>query len=95
MSILPSFLSRLGDDNGVGGKLTIFAKSVIAEGFPVATHPNILTPHPGGPHHAAAKTIFKPTDATIIVEGKPIVKVGTLTTCGHPIMSGATTIIVP
>ena len=92
---MPVFLSRVGDDNGIGGKLTIGAKSVFAAGLPVATHPNVISPHPGGFRHKLAKTIVTPSDATIFVEGKPLVKVGTPTTCGHPIVTGAPTIIVP
>lgn len=95
MSVIPKFLSRVGDANLFGGKLTVGAKSVFASGLPVATHPNITTPHPFGFHHKAAKTILTPSDATIFVEGKPVVKVGTPTTCGDPIMQGAPTIIVP
>lgn len=92
---MPSFLSRIGDSNGVGGKLTVGAKTVFASGLPVALNPNIITPHPGGFHHKVSKTIIKPTDATVIVEGQPVVRVGTPTTCGHVIATGAKTIILP
>ena len=92
---MPGFLSRLGDNNGIGGKLVRTAKSVIPSGLPVAISPGPITPHPGGFHHKAAKTIVTPKDATVIAEGFPVVKSGTLTTCGHPIITGTKTIIVP
>jgi uncharacterized Zn-binding protein involved in type VI secretion len=92
---MPGFLSRLGDNNGIGGKLVRTAKSVIASGLPVALNPGPVTPHPGGFHHKAAKTIVGPTDMSVIVEGFPVVKTGTKTTCGHPIITGTKTIIVP
>lgn len=92
---MPSFLSRVGDVNNAGGKLLRGAKTVFAVGLPVALNPSPVTPHPYGKHHKVSKTIVKPTDATIIVEGQPVVRVGTPTTCGHVIATGAKTIILP
>lgn len=91
---MPSFLSRVGDVNTVGGKLIRGAKTVIASGLPVAINPSPVTSHPFGKHHKVSKTIVTPTDATVFVEGQPVVKVGTPTTCRHVISTGAKTIIV-
>lgn len=90
---MPGFLSRVGDNNGVGGKLIRGAKTVIASGLPAALNVSPITPHPGGLTHKSAKTI--PTPSTVIIEGSPIIKTGTKTTCGHPIITGSKTIIVP
>ena len=92
---MPRPISRFGDNNGVGGFLTRCAKTVIASGKPVALGPNPITPHPGGFHHKVSKTIVMPTDLTVLVEGQPVVGVGTKTTCGHPIVTGAITVIIP
>lgn len=90
---MPSYLSRVGDHNGIGGKLIRGAKTVIAAGRPAALNPSPITPHPAGPAHKIAKTI--PTPSTVIIEGSPIVKSGTMTTCKHSIITGSVTIIVP
>lgn len=90
---MPGPLSRIGDDNGFGGKLVRGAKTVFASGLPVALNPSPVTPHPWGFSHKVAKTII-PTVPTVFVEGNPVVNVGTATTCGHPIVTGANTIIV-
>lgn len=92
---MPKPISRVGDSNIVGGKLTVGAKSVIASGMPVALNPNVVTPHPSGFHHKAAKTIVGLNDFTVLVEGRPVVRLGTKTTCGHPIVTGAITVLVP
>ncbi len=81
-------LSRLGDTNGVGGKLTVGASSVFINGIPAAVHTNTISAHsPFGrahPPHAAAKTTGGVT-STVFIEGKPVVMKGTSTSCGHSI----------
>lgn len=90
---MPGFLSRIGDINTGKGRLLRGARTVFASGKNVALNSSPLTPHPAGARHKVSKTIPRPS--SIIIEGNPIVKVGTTTTCNHRILQGDRTIIVP
>jgi uncharacterized Zn-binding protein involved in type VI secretion len=92
---MPGFISRVTDTNEVGGQIVRGAVSVLAEGLPVGLHPSPITPHLGSPkplHAAATTTMGSPT---VFVEGFPVLRVTSPTTCGHTIIRGATSIIVP
>lgn len=88
-------ISRVGDSNQLGGKLMNGARTVIANGKPVATHPSSITPHQPkkDPRHARAYTVSG--SQSVIVEGKPAVKIGTRNTCGHYIIQGSSDIFIP
>lgn len=90
-------ICRVGDTNGVGGKLTEGSSTVLLDGLPIALHPNTITPHQPWPrkqhypqHHHDAKTVAG-YSTSLMVEGKPVVLVGTSTTCGHSIADGSST----
>jgi uncharacterized Zn-binding protein involved in type VI secretion len=90
-------LSRMGDANTTGGKITRGAGTVFANGIAVGLHVSGITPHApyGRPHppHKAAKT----TDGspTVICEGVPVLRVGSGNTCGHKIVQGSPDVNVP
>lgn len=88
-------ISRVGDANQAGGKLTMGAFTVFANGKPVATHPSFITPHPPhkDPRHNCAFTTSG--SLTVFAQGKPVVRVGTGNTCGHTIIQGSKDIFVP
>ncbi len=86
-------LSRIGDTNQVGGQIIRGAGTVFANGIPVGLHVSPITPHPAGPKHKASVTIT--ASPTVFVEGQPVLRVGTVTSCGHIIITGSPTIDVP
>jgi uncharacterized Zn-binding protein involved in type VI secretion len=87
-------VARLGDVNAVGGAIMRGAFTVMIEGKPAGLHPSQITPHaPYGqahPPHAAAVTTTG--SVTVMVEGSPLLLLGSGTTCGHPIVQGAFTV---
>lgn len=90
-------LSRKGDTNTVGGQIERGSPTVFANGLPVGLHVSKITSHsPWGkahpPHNAATTTLGSPT---VFADGMPVLKVGSTTTCGHPINTGSPDIEVP
>lgn len=89
--------SRLGDANTVGGKIMNGAKTVYINGQPAGLHVSQITPHspwgkPHPPHSASRTTEGSPT---VYVEGKPLLRKGSGTTCGHPIAEGSSDVFCP
>lgn len=95
MLSVPKPLSRVGDMNQAGGKILRGAKTVFATYLPVGIQPSPISPHPPFDHlHSVATTL--PINApTVFVEGFPVIRVGTLCSCGHPIAQGSLTVLVP
>jgi uncharacterized Zn-binding protein involved in type VI secretion len=85
-------LSRKGDANDAGGKLVTTASSVVVNGIEVAVHLSDITSHGGGPHAKSKTTEGSPT---VFAEGKPVVRVGSGSTCGHKIVQGSPNVNVP
>jgi len=89
-------VSRKGDANSAGGVITgPCAPTVIANGQPVSLPNDLVTPHPccGAPGcgvHCSAKTTGG--SATVYAEGKPIILIGDVDTCGHARSTGAPTV---
>jgi len=95
MLSVPKPLCRVGDMNQVGGKILRGAKTVFSNGLPVGINPSPISPHPPYKHgHSVAKTLplNKPT---VFVEGFPVIRVGTMCTCGHTIVKGSLNVFVP
>lgn len=88
---------RLGDVNSAGGATMSGSKKVTVNGLPLC-YPGIgVTPHPccGSPGcgiHCAARTSGGSTKVT--VEGKPVIRIGDVDTCGHPRATGSHNVIV-
>jgi uncharacterized Zn-binding protein involved in type VI secretion len=80
-------LSRVGDFNAVGGKIIRGAATVFVNGIPVGLNVSPITPHPAGPKHKASVTVTG--SPTVFAEGSPVLRVGSVTTCGHVIISGS------
>lgn len=85
-------LSRVNDTTINNGRILLGAPTVIAEGRPVGIHVSPITPHPKGKPHAVSKTIQG--SATVRAQGKPVLYVGCMTTCFHPIQTGCARVIV-
>lgn len=91
-------LSRKGDTNSVGGQIERGSSTVFANGKPVGLHVSKITSHsPWGrishpPHQNATTTSGSPT---VFVDNVPVLRVGSSTTCGHPIYTGSPDIFVP
>jgi uncharacterized Zn-binding protein involved in type VI secretion len=89
--------SRLGDKNQAGGAIMRGAGSVFIDGQPAGLHVSQLTPHapwgrPHPPHEAAVTTEGSPS---VIIEGSPVLRIGSGNSCGHSIVEGSSTVFVP
>lgn len=95
---MPGLVCRVGDKNAAGGVILNGDPSVLVNFRPVATLGSKVTPHPccGAegcpPVHCAALTTS--SNATVLVNGKPIVTFGDVDTCGHPRLLGSKDVIV-
>jgi uncharacterized Zn-binding protein involved in type VI secretion len=93
---MPGFVQRVGDANAVGGVILTGDPTVLVNFRPIATVGSKVSPHPpcgakGGAAHCAALTT---TSGSKILAGfKPVVTAGSIDTCGHPRLLGATTVI--
>ena len=89
---------RIGDPNRAGGlAVGAGAPSVFINGRPACVPFTQVTPHPccGAPgcfKHCVAKTTLG--SRKVLVEGKPLVYVGSPDSCGHPRALGSTNVIV-
>jgi uncharacterized Zn-binding protein involved in type VI secretion len=90
-------VSRVGDKNQEGGAIMRGASSVFVNGRPIGLHVSQITPHapwgrPHPPHDAAVTTEGSPT---IMVEGVPVLRIGSGNSCGHSIVEGSGDVFVP
>jgi uncharacterized Zn-binding protein involved in type VI secretion len=85
-------LCRLGDKNVVGEVVLGSAKTVFANFRPVALLGDFVTPHPKGARHAVSKIIT--ASPTVFCEGRPVVRVGSISTCLHKMVTGSLNIFV-
>ena len=94
MSVIGRGVSRIGDINLTGGKILRGAKSVFVSGLPAGLHISPITPHKpfSGPHKISFTVTGSPT---VFCEYSPLIRVGSVTTCGHPIVQGSLTVRCP
>lgn len=85
-------MSRLGDTNQAGGKITRAARSVFCNGIGVGLHVSPISPHGPGTHASAKTTEGSPT---VFAEGDPVLRIGSGNTCGHSIVQGSKNVFVP
>ena len=90
-------VSRVGDVNSAGGKLTRGASTVFLDGKPVALHTSPVTPHQpwGTPHPPHNNSVTTSGSGTVICEGSPVVRIGSTTSCGHSIVGGSESTTAP
>lgn len=94
---MPGPVCRVGDSNSAGGVILTGVPTVLVNGRPIATLGSRVSPHPccGAkgcpPIHCAATTTS--TSFTVLAAGRPVVTVGSIDTCFHPRVNGATTVI--
>ena len=82
-----------GAGTTVGSVATIIgpgAPTVIAEGAPVSTMFDDVTPHGEPPH---AKSLIINGSATVFAMGRPVVRNGDPASCGHTVVSISTVIV--
>lgn len=84
-------LSRVGDQNQVGGKIVRGANSVYANGKKVGLHASLITPH-HKKHNSAKTTSGSPS---VYCEGAPVLRVTSGNSCGHSIITGSDNVFVP
>lgn len=89
---------RVGDSNSAGGRIIgPGASTVFVNGSPMSVLGDRITPHPpcgspGGQAHCAASTVQ--ASATVFAQGRPVVFVGALDSCGHVRVSGSPNVII-
>ena len=83
----------MGDLNNKGGKIIRGAKTVFANGIPVGLHVSPILSHPAGPQHKAAVTVT--ASPTVFIEGVPVLRTGTVDSCGDVTVTGSPNINVP
>lgn len=86
-------LSRMGDLNNKGGKIIRGAKTVFANGIPIGLHVSPILPHPAGPKHKKAVTIT--ASPTVFAEGVPVLRTGSIDSCGDVTITGSPDVNVP
>ena len=95
---MPKLVCRVGDRNAAGGVILNGDVTVLINNRPVAVIGSRVTPHPCcgktgcPPVHCAASTTS--TNATVLVNFKPIVTLGDIDTCGHARLGGSADVIV-
>jgi uncharacterized Zn-binding protein involved in type VI secretion len=95
---MPGPVCRLGDKNVVGGVILTGDPTVLVNNRPIAVFGASVSPHPccGAkgcpPIHCRAKTTSN--SFTVFANGKPVVTVGAIDTCGHPRASGSGDVII-
>lgn len=95
---MPGLVCRVGDKNTAGGVILNGDASVLVNNRPVAIIGSKVTPHPccGArgcpPVHCAASTTS--TNASVLVNGKPVVTFGDIDTCTHTRVGGSPDVIV-
>lgn len=95
---MPGSVCRIGDKNAAGGVILTGEPTVLVNNRPVAVIGARVTPHPCcglkgcPPVHCAASTTS--TNGTVLVNGKPIVTLGDVDTCGHPRLGGSFDVVV-
>ena len=89
-----SMIAKLGGGGTlVGGKAPIIgpgAPTVIAEGLPVSTMFDDVTPHGEPPH---AKAIIVGGSSTVFAMGRPVVRMGDNASCGDVVVSASTVFV--
>ena len=82
------------DDTTVGkGMVVTVASTVFANGIAVGIHTSDIAKHPGGGKHNASKTTEG--SPTVFADGKPVLRVGSGSTCGHKVNQGSPDVFVP
>jgi uncharacterized Zn-binding protein involved in type VI secretion len=87
---MPGPVCRVGDKNNAGGVILNGTATVLVNNRPVAVFGSKVSPHPDG--HKGERCTSK--NKTVLVDGKPIVTVGDLDTCGHKRIQGSADVIV-
>ena len=87
---------RRGDVNSAGGAATQGARSVLANGRAVVGPGVRVTPHPccGAPGcHMHCVAVTTGGSGSVIAEGKPVILVGDVDTCGHNRIQGSPDVV--
>ena len=89
--------SRKGDNNSAGGTILRGASTVFINGLPAGVHVSKISPHapwgkPHPPHKNSTTTSGSPS---VFVEGSPLLRIGSTTTCGHSITGGSGDVFCP
>jgi len=87
--MIPRPVQRMGDMNTSGGMIMEGEKSVMVEGFPIATAFMTVSPHYN--HYGMLTTA---TQYTVICNRQAVVKMGDPDTCGDIRVGGASTVLL-
>jgi uncharacterized Zn-binding protein involved in type VI secretion len=89
-------VSRLGDINSAGGRILRGARTVFVNGRPAGLNVSPISPHMpwGKPHPPHAVSFTLTGSLRVFCESAPLLKIGSRTTCGHPIIQGSFNVFV-
>lgn len=85
-----TMIAKLGGAGTLVGGAPIVgpgAPTVMAEGSPVSTISDVVTPHGEPPH---AKSVIISSSATVLAMGRGVVRMGDVASCGHQVISSST-----
>ena len=91
-------VQRVGDQNTAGGVITNGDDTVLVNGRAVAIRGSSVSPHPCcgrkgcPPTHCNAKT--QTNNATVLVNGVPLIFTDDTDTCGHARANGSADVLV-
>ena len=92
---MANFVVRLGDINNAGGSIIgPGAPTVLTNGIPTSTIGDRVSPHapcPRVPSHCSASVVQG--SGTVLAEGRPVVYVGAVDSCGHARATGSPTVL--
>ncbi len=80
-------ICRMGDLSAGLGKAIATSRTVYANFLPVALVGNMLTPHIKGPRHAVSRIVTG--SPTVFIEGRPVARLGSISSCGHKMITGS------
>ena len=95
---MPRSVQRVGDKNVAGGIILKGDPTVLVNNRPIAVLGSLVTPHPccGArgcpPVHCKAVTVTK--NISVLVNGKPVITLGDIDSCGHPRSIGSFDVFV-
>lgn len=95
---MPGLVCRVGDKNAAGGVILTGDPTVLVNNRPIAILGAKVSPHPccGArgcpPTHCNATTTS--TNYSVLVNGKPVITLGDIDSCGHSRLGGSADVLI-
>lgn len=76
------------------GRVLRPAQNVLCNNTPVGIHPSPIKPHPGKPKPKHIIVFTVTGSSTVMAQNAPVLRSMGMTTCGFPLATGSTDVIV-